>query len=265
MRLLASMIVRNEADRYQPALAAHSLQYVDAIRLLDDGSTDETADLIQALDPERVQVMRNRTSRWDAEGEGAARQQLLEWSLAYGADWILGIDGDEVVPEGVALRERLEKTSPEVEVLSLRMVEVWDRRRIRPVTPAWMSEYAAPHETADPWGIRVDGGWAPRDCGILWRPPPRSMSAEEAWRLGWTIPDRRLACGRGPEIVRHLNAIPSRCDILHLGWSNPAEREGRHRRYVEIDGGEFHASAHIRSIMEEPTLEPYPAPAGLRL
>jgi glycosyltransferase involved in cell wall biosynthesis len=239
MKVVVSMIVRDEAERYQPHLAEQALQYADELRILDDGSRDGTAELLRGLGPE-VRLVRNRLSRWEAAGEGVARQQLLEWTLAAGADWVIQLDADELIADGAALRDILADGACPDGVWSLRMMEVWKRH---------------PAE----WLIRVDGGWAPREVGIVWRPPPVTMTAAEAWSLGWTIPQQRLACGREPEVVRMVDQQPAYIDVLHLGWSDPRERQKRYDRYMAIDGGRHHDSAHLRSIMEPPELQPYPA------
>jgi len=43
--------------------------------------------------------------------------------------------------------------------------------------------------------------------------------------------------------------MPTATHILHLGWANQAARAARHQRYVEADGGRFHRSSHLDSIL----------------
>lgn len=259
MRIVVSMVVRDELRRYQPLFARHALSWCDEIRLLDDCSVDDTGRVIRELDPDRVRLIRNERSRWDAEGEGALRQQLLDWTLAAGADWVVSLDADEVVPRGRSLRAYLEGYPGWVEVVSLRMVEVWSTR-VGPTTICVGENDTIPAVPPRRWAIRVDGGWAPSQCPIAWRPPPVSMNAAEAWQQGWSIPKRRLACGRQPERVRMIEGYKSGFDVLHLGWANDEERQKRFDRYMQIDGGKYHSRAHLESIMESPTLETYQAP-----
>jgi hypothetical protein len=242
LKLVASMICRDELDRYQPRLAEHLLSFCDEVRVLDDCSKDQTAYEIERLDPRvRVKAVMGM-STWDAWGEGVARQQLLDWTMEAKPTHVLAIDADEFVPRGTVLR-KIVRCNPDAEVFSLRMVEIWKRDAV-------------------PWQMRVDGGWAPRDCPILWRVPPTCWQTGELPE-GWEIPNRKLASGREPEIVAALgafgDAIRTGLDVCHLGWSEPYERRPRYERYMELDGGDFHATEHLLSILTPPELEPYPA------
>lgn len=242
LKLVASVITRNEQARYQPRLAQHLLSYCDEVRVLDDCSLDMTANEIEALDP-RVHVRGIMgSSVWDLHGEGIARQQLLDWTMTAKPTHVLAIDADEFVPSGDILRKVIRR-NPDAEVFTLRMVEVWKRDEI-------------------PWQIRTDGGWAPRDVPICWRVPPSAWQTGELPE-GWSIRPERLACGREPEVVALLgqmgDAVKTDCDVCHLGWSNPDERRPRFERYMKIDGGRFHDDAHLQSILTPPDLESYPA------
>ena len=236
MKLVASLLVRDELARYQPRLTEHLLTYVDEIRVLDDCSKDNTGAILDKLDWRvHVKTMMG-SSVWDSHGEGAARQQLLDWTLAAKPTHVLAIDGDEFVPDGQKLREAIQR-NPDSEAFTLTMREIWDRKDI-------------------PWHERVDGQWGPRECPVCWK-VPATMGE------GWSIRPLPMACGREPEIVSLLgqmgDAIRTGCDLVHLGWSNPSERRSRYDRYVKLDGGEHHASEHLASILEPPTLEAYPA------
>jgi glycosyltransferase involved in cell wall biosynthesis len=268
VKLYASMIVRDELDRYLPETIDRLLEFCDEIMVLDDGSRDGTADWLREHGREkrrRILVLRNETSVWDQLGEGAARGQLLDFTLVRqpAPDWVLSIDADEWVSDGSALRAFLEGHDPwEVPAaVTLRICEVWDRRLDCDCERGEKTPLNCWDCTGRRWGVRTDGGWAPREVPVVWTPPHRKLSAAERWRYGWTIPARKLACGREPECVRFLEgSARSDVDLLHLGWSNPDERQARYDRYMKLDGGRFHADAHLRSIVEPPTLEPYPAP-----
>jgi glycosyltransferase involved in cell wall biosynthesis len=262
MRLLAAMIVRDELDRYLPEALDRLLDFCDEVVVFDDGSADRTGDWLAEYTlrkRRRILQPRSSISVWDRLGEGAARQKLLDYVLAFqpAPDWALSIDADEIVSDGQALRSFLERHDPfEVPAaVSLTMREVWERETH---LHGYLDEDP---EEIEVWQVRVDGGWAPREVPVVWTPPHRKLSSRERWEYGWTIPNRRLACGREPECVRLLDAVPSGVDLLHLGWSDPAEREARVERYMRIDGGRFHASEHLRSILgREPELKPYLAP-----
>lgn len=248
MKLAASVIVRNELDRYLVPFLAHLLAFVDEVRILDDGSTDGWTDLLldynEALRPEwnldldRLHVLRaDESAFW--QDEGAARQRLLDWTLEGEPDWILSIDADEFVSDGAALRALIE--TPPAAVYSLAMQEVWQA-------------------DDDCLCVRQDGGWRAHPIPILWRVPGSTVLEHDArGERKWRIADRKVAPGREPIAVRDLarfgsrHVLPSGVDVLHFGWACEADRAARHARYVEHDGGRYHNSAHLASIM---------APAG---
>lgn len=245
MKIIASMSVRDELDRYLRLTVPALLSWVDEIRVQDDHSTDGTFDYLDGL--ERVEVTRNTGSRWD-ENEGELHQQLLEWTLEGEPTHVLAIDADEWIhPEdGAHIRSTLaayvhDRNRPAPLAYRLNMVELW---------------------TQEPPRVRVDHGWRPHPVGILWRVPP----AAERTGVEWQIWGRKMAGGRVPRAIRSEDrkrkAVDLDLDIVHLGWSNPLERDRRHRRYAELDGGQFHAKAHLDSILwgdRKCDLRDYPA------
>lgn len=223
MNLIASLLVRNELGRYLRPCIAHLLDFCDEIRVMDDGSTDGTADWLEAQD--RVHVLRQSASSF-FEHEGRARNASLAWTMQGRPTHVLAIDADEFVTDGALVRNSCQ-VNRGPGVWSLIMEEVWkaDDGRL--------------------W-TRQDGGWREHPIPILWRAPRARVAATGAWQIA----DRQLACGRTPTILRRFRpVVPSGSSVLHFGWSCEADRAERHRRYVEADGGRFHASAHLNSIM----------------
>jgi hypothetical protein len=134
---------------------------------------------------------------------------------------VLALDADELVPRGERLRAVLSQV-PRAPVWALRVVELW---------------------RTDPPAIRVDGAWRPRLAPVLYRVP-------EVLEPAWKIADRRCACPREPIAVSvSRQRRRAGVDLVHLGWADEKEREERAARYLELDGGRFHASAHLESIM----------------
>jgi len=228
VKLVASLIVKNELGRYLPECIGHLRDFCDLVVVLDDGSTDRTGEwlddntdwqmVVQHLDP---------SDGFFAGHEGRKRQALLDLTLQQFPDWVLGIDADEFVSDGKLLRQYAD--GPRL-VGSLEMEEVWlcDRLGLT---------------------LRVDGGWRPHPVPCFW-------SARVAGYRGRSlrIADRALACGREPESVRRMfsRSRPTGASILHFGWANPATRQARYERYVTADGGRYHANAHLQSIMWPP-------------
>lgn len=231
MKLVASLIVRNELDRYLGLAIEHLQQYTDEIRVLDDGSTDGSGEYLR---DQGVSVLVNDGPTFK-EHEGAARQRLLTHTMGAEPDWILAIDADEFVGDPYRLRAAIEDSSSRGRLgppaYTLDMQEVWE------ATPEIL-------------GIRTDGGWRPHGCPILFRVP----TLPQERRQGWKINPKRLACGREPMIVRRNYGLAraSGSAVLHFGWARESERQARYEHYVELDGGRYHANSHIQSIVAPP-------------
>lgn len=256
MRLVASLIVRNEMSRLLTLAVTHLLTYCDEIRVLDDRSDDGTFEWLR--NQAGVQVLRN-TGPSFFEHEGKARQALLEWTFGAGADYVLAIDADEFVGDPHLVREAIENEAP---VYLLQLVEAWK------VDPGGIS-------------IRVDGLWGPRKVPILYMPPDRlpvQSAARRPQRYGtaastdsrlWRIADRQLACGREPMAVIRAGARAPviQTFIYHFGWTRQRERQQRAERYFEHDQGRFHQDRHLQSILfpdDKIGLRGHSWPAGLR-
>jgi glycosyltransferase involved in cell wall biosynthesis len=221
VNLVASVIARNEAGRYLAPCLRSLLAFCDEVRFLDDGSDDGTADLAESLG---ATVKRSPASVFFRH-EGRARNDLLAWTLEARPSHVLAVDADEFVTSGAQVRAACEADQG-LGSWALTMEEVWkaDARHLY---------------------TREDGGWAQHPVGVLWRVPPKNRRL----RGPWEISPRALACGREPVAVRRLRPIRLRASVLHFGWTNEADRQRRYDRYVEHDGGKFHASAHLQSIM----------------
>lgn len=223
MRVAASLIVHNELDRYLIPCLMHLQKWVDVIVILDDNSTDGTQDVLRGLTWDCEVVVRGNESVTFRENEGAARSTLSELTLEQQPDWVLAIDADEFVGNGTQVRECLETDNGPL-VWKLCMSEVWK-------------------VNSEKMYIRIDGGWRPHEAPILW-------STRIAGQHG--IQAKELASGRvSSEVLRENSrrAGVTGQQVFHFGWTSEPERERRWRRYHEQDGGRFHASQHIASIM----------------
>ena len=235
MKFIASMVIRNEMNRFLPLAVEHLLTYVDEVRIVDDGSTDDPYEWLRGCD--RVEYMVNRGPGFFHD-ESTIRNTLLDFTFEGNPTHILSIDADEFVPEGQKLRTYLGKGS----LWSLTMREVWK---------------------ADEGSLytREDGGWRGHNAPIVYKTPEHRDGS-------WKIQSKKLASGRTPvAIVRNTrDAINTKLDILHFGWTREADRQDRYARYAEHDRGRFHAMAHLRSILFEDrkvNLKPLPWPDSL--
>lgn len=235
MKLIASLIVRNEHDRYLDVCLSSLNEFCDEIRVVDDGSTDGTH---ACLVEHGCVIDRDFRSRF-YEHEGRARQRLLDFTLQGQPTHILAIDADEIIGDGPAMRRQVEQTPSRSGAWSLWMTEVWkaDERAIQE---------------------RVDGAWGQRKVPIVFQ-PMRNMK----------IADRALASGREPQAVAKAairGQAPVVGEVFHLGWACQSDRANRYHRYEVHDGGEFHASQHLLSIMwpdAQVSFREHPWPPGM--
>lgn len=235
MKLVASVIVRNELDRYLAPCIDHLLEFCDEVRVLDDASTDGTDEYLQGID--RVVVARTLGPNF-FKHEGQARQRLLDFTLEGEPTHVLAIDADEFVTDGAAVRTACTRMR---DVFALNMVETWE---------------AHDHGLC----VRTDGGWWTHPVNALWRTETRRRTGP------WRIADRALACGRVPTQVNRARGFLVDAEILHFGWTNEQERRARYDRYAINDGGRFHRSTHLESIMwdcDKVRLQWHEWPAGL--
>lgn len=245
MRLIASMNTRNELERYLRPCIDSLLTFCDEVRVQDDGSVDGSYEWLSSQ--AGVVVKRNEGVSW-RENEGLLHQQLLDFTLEGRPTHVLAIDADEFIPDGERFRRVLKNAPAETIAFTLCMREVW--------------------RLGSPMLVRADGGWRPHPVAIAFRADGERVRTAREWKI-W---GRKLAGGRVPRIVRSAQrrgrALDTRCDILHLGWAKPSERAERYQRYVDLDGGAYHAKAHLDSIMlpdSQIDLVPYDPPAALRL
>jgi glycosyltransferase involved in cell wall biosynthesis len=101
MRLVAVTRVMNEADIIE-AMARHHAAFVDHHVFLDNGSTDRTLDILQALAAEglALTLLRNTASVY---ADRQFNTTLYHWAVQrLAADWVLFVDADEfLVARGI--------------------------------------------------------------------------------------------------------------------------------------------------------------------
>jgi hypothetical protein len=240
MNLTASVILRNELGRYLGAFLDHLLEFTDQIVIFDDDSDDGWE---EALRPgwgraeRRISIIRrNRGGAEAFRTHAAARNQLLQETLAIRPDHIVAIDADEFVSDGALLRRMCQQHPGRN--LSLELCEVWEACDERLC-------------------VRTDGQWRPRGVAMCWA--PGRYRPEEL-----RIVDRKTATGRTPELTRRGEPpVWSGAACFHFGWAREEERAERASRYAPGSG---HADAHVRSIMWPPervSLEGWAWPRGL--
>lgn len=95
-RLVGGLVIKNEEGLIGRALESLS-KTCDAVVVLDNGSTDSTVDICKSFPVvQRIEVHSEEFH------EGKFRCRVLELAREIGADWILGVDADEVLEDELA-------------------------------------------------------------------------------------------------------------------------------------------------------------------
>lgn len=228
-KIIGNMVIRNEADKWLRPVLERVMGQVDALVITDDCSTDNTVEIAREF-TDKIQVMPEPIF---STNEGALRQkswEFLEDQINIADDWwVLAIDADEMLFETRhRLRDLVNQTR--FDVLSIEFYHMWS-----------------------PTHFRVDKAWRPHGSSRLFRYLP-----------GGHFLDRALACGSEPTYVRQLimegKYLASTGLLMkHLSYMTEEGKLSKYQRYSVIDGGAFHANAHIESIVDpDPVLVEWP-------
>lgn len=229
MRLIANMVIRNEADRYLQSCLEWLRPQVDEIFVGDDRSTDDSVNI--ALGAGATVYTRGLDETSFLKAEGAFRslcwQRMIEVFNPGAGDWIVGVDADEFTV-GRNLRELAAEAQRNQYVsINVRIPEIF---------------------ALNPLSERIDGYWGTITGTRLMGFNP---SAPQDFR------HNRMGSGVFPAYAYEGKNWNERkeCGIrmLHMGYANLEDRKSKYERYTSIIAN-GHADKHIRSIMEPPRL-----------
>lgn len=224
-KILALLAFYNE-QRYLPGYFENLAGRVDGVIALDDGSTDDSRDLVVAQ-PLTLELLTNAPEAKSGWDEPANRRDLITAGQAAAADWFLTIDADERVED-----------------------RFWDE--IDTVI-SWADSHdviSCSFHLRELWGsvdtYRVDGLWGRKTKAALFRNlGPDHQFDEAEWHGEW-VPMQSWntpACRTIPYNLYHLKMIHS------------ADRERRRQRYEHVDPtGEFQAVGYAY-LTDEDALE----------
>jgi glycosyltransferase involved in cell wall biosynthesis len=225
-KLIAQMVVRNEADRYLEEVLQHLSTLADEIVITDDASTDNSVEVCRKY---TENVYENDVSLFSTN-ESTLRTGA--WANlcnhASEGDVILCIDADEKL---FVTRHQLDELygMKKYDVFGITFYHMWNNTH-----------------------FRVDKAWAPVVSSRMFR-----------FYEGGQFRSSRLACGSEPTYVQRLIGegkffMQSGLMMQHLGYVRDEDKQAKYDRYMSIDKGEFHARKHLQSILDSsPTLVPW--------
>jgi glycosyltransferase involved in cell wall biosynthesis len=202
--MLAVMRVKNEAEHIGESLESILPLCAHAI-VFDDHSDDETVAICESFG-QRVEVLH---SPFRGVDEARDKNYVLERVISAVPDWVLWIDGDEVLErDGPARILEAIARGGDTTIYSLRVAYCWDGDD----------------------QIRVDGIW-----GRMRRPSLFRLRGQLVRNLRFTMSRApNLHCGNVP---RNLRGQRRDLDVRlkHYGYLTPGLRERKYQWYTRID------------------------------
>ncbi len=222
MRLFTAILARNEAGRMLHRVLAHCQSFSDAVLVLDDQSTDATANIATLSGC----VVRTRTGRPAWGEESPARKELWDFACEYATepdDWVLIADADMILHGDV--RGLCEST--ECNTWAFILYDLWSETH-----------------------YRSDGFWCGHTNPRPWLFAPTRVP--EGWVADWG--SRGLHCGHLPTNWPMSVAIApqQRHYYLHYAYATPEARAVKSAQYL--------AKAHLLSPFERAHAETILAP-----
>jgi hypothetical protein len=223
IRLVTAILARDEAgpDRYLTRVLTRALEFSDTVVLLDDGSTDRTAEYAVNLGA-KVRVRKSDSPAWG--NESSARKELWDYACEYAPgpdDWVFVVDADHEVVGDV----RSLCLSRETNAWEFILFDCWSEREYRS-DGFWQA-----HTLPRPWLFAVNRtypGYVPE----------------------WST--RQIHTGHAPVNWPYVPAIapPDEFHILHWGWSKPEHRAAKHAAYLNQSHQlSAHELSHAQSII----------------
>lgn len=192
-RVIGMMRVQNEA-RWIVESITSILPLCAQVLVLDDHSMDDTIKLVQALP--KTQVIPSPFTGWD---ESRDKNFLLGLALMKFPDWVLCIDGDEVLEENGA--EYLQENLSRMESTDFQGIEF-------PIAYCWGTKNT----------IRTDGHFGTFHRVSMFRP-----EVDHGFRTTVHSGNRNLHCGNAPNSLRSYFMHEPK--IKHYGYMLLEDRQ----------------------------------------
>lgn len=219
------MIMRNEADRYLEKCLTYANTFLDHIYIMDDQSDDDSVNIAAACGA--TIIVRDDECPSFMDDEAALRGATWEWfyeEVGPGS-WALAFDADEFLytKSGNKLEPVLHDSIELAVAAGCVSVDI-------PFEELWGS----------PEKKRVDGAWDVNSHPRLFK------VREEEWCSGG------MGLGSQPSYAKSNVMVGADLKMLHAGYLREEDIQAKYERYSKVRGA--HTSAHIKSIIQKPTL-----------
>lgn len=203
-KIVLSMIVHNEAGRYLEKVLEQALKVVDAALIIDDASTDNTAEICESmLKNIPHKIIKNEKSLFHKEH----KLRTMQWkeTLKFNPGWILSLDADEVLEDNAKAKIQDLINIDNIDVYNFKLFDMWNETEYR--DDKW-------------WNIHKD--YRP----ILLRYQPK---------YHYKFKKTNQHCGRVPRNLKRLYNANVEVYIKHFGWAREEDRKSKYKRYQKLD------------------------------
>ncbi|CAM4435675.1 hypothetical protein FHS16_001627 [Paenibacillus endophyticus] len=220
-KLVLSMIVKNEADRYLRETLEHHRGYIDHAVIIDDGSTDHTGDIVhEYLAGIPLTYIKNESSQF--HNEVKLRTQQWQETIRMKPQWILNMDADEYFEQKFKDELPALLTAPNTFAYMFRLYDFWSEDHYRE------DQYWNAHAVYRPFLLKFVEGYS-----YEWKQTPQH-------------------CGRFPQNIYSVPHKTSDLRVKHMGWARPQDRLYKYERYKLLDPDAVYGwKEQYESILDE--------------
>lgn len=226
VKILAMLRIKNEEEWIGKVLEAAS-PLVDGFVILDDGSTDGTPNICKQF----PKVLHYETQYKPDLDEVRDKERLLQLTLAQEPDWVIALDGDEVLEEGAAELIRqvistIDRNNPQYTAFSMQFLYFWNDKETYRIEDSIYGNF---------WQKRLFTTWGQEVNELTFRPTGHGGN---------------FHCGSVPSnLAGKSRAIDVK--VKHYGYLWKEQREKKKKWYEELDPAAAHKGYYDHLTEEE--------------
>lgn len=207
-KVIGMMRIKNE-EKWIARVLEKASTIVDGFVILDDGSTDRTPQICKSF----PNILHYEMQQETTVDEARDKNKLLKLALSYNPDWILALDGDEVLEDAAAevIPVLLARVPEDVTVIGVDFLYMWNSENL----------------------YRYDGKYSGINHPRLFRVKGSGIEPD-ALTFQATQHGSNFHCGSVPSNMPG-RAFESDIRVKHYGYFEREQREQKKQFYVRHD------------------------------